>query len=262
MPDTVAVQTGAAEGIQLWELLLKGGWVMIPLAALSLLAIYLFIERWIVIRRASKTDPSFFANIRDLIYQGNIEGALTLCRNHSSPIARILEKGLARLGKSLKNIEVAIENAGKLEVARLEKNLAGLATISGAAPMLGFLGTVTGMIRAFHKLHVAGQRVDPSMLAGGIYEALITTAAGLAIGIVAYVAYNYLVVRIEHIVYQMEVTAVDFLDMLQEPAGTTPFGSSTPGGTAVSQSTGAPIGMSSTPAAGSPPHAPPPSVSS
>lgn len=190
---------------------------MIPLAVLSLLAIYLFVERWIVIGRASRVDPSFLANIRDLIHQGNVEGALTLCRNHPSPIARILEKGIQRLGKPIKNIEVAIENAGKLEVARLERNLAGLATISGAAPMLGFLGTVTGMIRAFYTLHVAGQSVDPSMLAGGIYEALITTATGLLIGLIAYIGYNYLVVKIEHIVYQMEVTAVDFLDMVQEP---------------------------------------------
>ena len=214
--DTTAVTQGQ-EFIPLWELLLKGGWVMIPLALLAVLTIYVFFERFFVIRATARIDPTFLNNIKDLIYHGNIDGAITLCRNTDTPIARILEKGLRRLGKPIQQIEAAIENAAKLEVARLEKNLAVLATISGAAPMLGFLGTVTGMIQAFFKISTAGQNVDPAMLAGGIYEALITTATGLAIGIMAYVGYNYLVTKIENIVYEMELQLMEFLDMLQEP---------------------------------------------
>ncbi len=214
--DTVTVAQGQ-EFIPLWELLLKGGWVMIPLALLALIAVYVFFERLFVIQTASKMDPTFLNNVKDLVYQGNVDGAITLCKNTDTPLARILEKGLKRLGKPIKHIEAAIENAAKLEIARIEKNLSTLATISGAAPMLGFLGTVTGMIQAFFKISTAGQNVDPAMLAGGIYEALITTATGLAIGIISYVGYNFLVSRIESIVYHIELYAMDFLDMLQEP---------------------------------------------
>jgi biopolymer transport protein ExbB len=151
------------------------------------------------------------------VVSGNIEAARTLCRNTDTPIARMIEKGVLRIGKPLKNIEVAIENVGKLEIYKMEKNLATMATISGAAPMIGFLGTVTGMIRAFFEL-ASNDNVVASDLAGGIYEAMITTAAGLAVGIVAYIAYNLLVALVEKVVYNMEATSVEFMDLLQEPA--------------------------------------------
>ncbi|MBI1192439.1 MAG: MotA/TolQ/ExbB proton channel family protein [Bacteroidetes bacterium] len=205
------------EKTTLVDLALKGGVVMIPIAVLFVLSIYLFIERWLTIRKASRVDKNFMRNIRDYVVTGNIEAARMLCKNTDTPIARMIEKGVLRIGKPLKNIEVAIENVGKLEIYKMEKNLATMATISGAAPMIGFLGTVTGMIRAFFQL-ASNDNVVASDLAGGIYEAMITTAAGLAVGIIAYIGYNLLVALVEKVVYNMEATSVEFMDLLQEPA--------------------------------------------
>jgi biopolymer transport protein ExbB len=216
--DTSATALAAGpEKTSLVDMALKGGIVMIPIAVLFVLSIYLFIERWLTIRKASRVDKNFMRSIRDYVVSGNIEAARMLCKNTDTPIARMIEKGVLRIGKPLKNIEVAIENVGKLEIYKMEKNLATMATISGAAPMIGFLGTVTGMIRAFFQL-ASNDNVVASDLAGGIYEAMITTAAGLAVGIIAYIGYNLLVALVEKVVYNMEATSVEFMDLLQEPA--------------------------------------------
>ena len=208
----------AEESIRMIELLMKGGLVLIPIAILFVIAIYIFVERWLTIKGAGKVDPKFMLNIKDYVVNGNIEAAKTLARNTDTPIAKMIEKGVLRIGKPLQDINVAIENVGKLEIYQLEKRLATLATISGAAPMIGFLGTVIGMIKAFFNISNAGQNVDASLLAGGIYEAMITTAAGLAVGIIAFVGYNLLVALVEKVVFQMEATSVEFIDLLQEPA--------------------------------------------
>ncbi|MBM3404605.1 MAG: MotA/TolQ/ExbB proton channel family protein [Bacteroidetes bacterium] len=214
---TQAPQT-IEKGISLWELTLKGGIVMIPIGLFSLIAIYIFVERFIVISRASREDKNFMNQIRDFIHQGRIDSALSVCKNTDTPIARMVEKGISRIGKSLADINVAIENVGSLEVAKLEKTLALLATIAGASPMLGFLGTVTGMVRAFYNMSMAGNNIDISLLAGGIYEAMITTIAGLFVGIMAYICYNLLVSRVQKVVFMLQARAVDFMDILHEPA--------------------------------------------
>lgn len=216
--DSIGVATSGATKISLLSLLAKGGWFMVPLLILSLLAVYIFIDRYLQIQKAKKVDGDFMQNVRDYVIGGNVQGALTLCQNQDSPIARMIEKGLKRIGKPLTTIEAAIENIGKLELLQLEKRLPALATIAGVAPMIGFLGTVTGMIRAFYQLSSAGSEVDPQALGVGIYEALVTTAAGLAVGIIAYIGYNYLVSQVEKVIFKMEASSVEFLDLLQEPA--------------------------------------------
>ncbi len=200
------------------EMVLKGGWIMIPLAILSIWAVYIFIERYLVISRASKIDSNFMNNIRDFIHEGRIDSALALCKHFDKPLARMIEKGLSRIGKPLNDINAAIENIGKLEVAKLEKNVAALATIAGAAPMIGFLGTVMGMVKAFYDMSMAGNNIDIALLSTGIYQAMVTTIGGLAIGIVAYIGYNILVARVEKVVFQLEARATEFMDVLHEPA--------------------------------------------
>jgi len=204
--------------LSIWELALKGGWIIAILAVFSIIAVYIFIERFSIINRASKEDRNFMNNIKDFIHNGRVDSALSLCRNNKSPIARMIEKGLSRIGRPLNDINVAIENVGKLEVSRLEKNTAGLATIAGAAPMLGFLGTVIGMIRAFYDMSMAGNNIDIALLSGGIYQAMITTVAGLIVGIIAFICYNILVARVEKLVYKLEARATEFMDLLHEPA--------------------------------------------
>jgi biopolymer transport protein ExbB len=214
--DTAGI--GGGEGkTSLLELVLQGGVFLIPIVILFIIAIYIFIERYLTIKKASKIENNFMLNIKDYVTNGNINAAKTLCKNTDTPIARMVEKGLMRIGKPLQNIQVAIENVGKLELYKMEKNLATLATISGAAPMIGFLGTVTGMIRAF--IEIASKETFKTQdLAGGIYEAMITTAGGLVAGIVAYIGYNLLVALVEKVVFKMEATTVEFIDLLQEPA--------------------------------------------
>ncbi len=206
------------ETLSIWSLALKGGVVMIPLAILSVVAIYIFIERYFAISRASSEEINFMNNIRDFIHNGRIDSAKSLCRNNQSPIARMVAKGIVRIGRPLTDINAAIENVGKLEIAKLEKNIAVLATVAGAAPMLGFLGTVIGMVRAFYNMSMAGPNIDISLLAGGIYEAMITTITGLTVGIIAYICYNILVARIEKVVFMLEARATEFMDLLHEPA--------------------------------------------
>ena len=200
------------------ELAIKGGWIMVILGVFSIIAMYIFVERYFAIMKASREENNFMNNIRDFIHDGRVDSALSLCKNNSSPISRMIEKGLKRIGKPLGDINAAIENVGKLEVSQLENNIAGLATISGAAPMLGFLGTVIGMIRAFYDMSMAGNNIDIALLSGGIYQAMVTTVAGLIVGIMAYIGYNMLVSRIEKLIYKLEARATEFMDLLHEPA--------------------------------------------
>lgn len=203
------------------DLITQGGPIGIAivgiLLVLSIIALAIFGERWLTIKRAGKIDENFINNIRAAVAAGNVEGAKALCRTTDSPVARMVEKGLQRIGKPLRDIDAAIENVGNLEIFKLEKNLSTLASIAGAAPMIGFFGTVTGMILAFYKM-ASEQNVTPDVLAGGIYQALITTAFGLLIGIVAFVGYNLLVANVEKVVFKMERTTVEFMDLLQEPS--------------------------------------------
>jgi biopolymer transport protein ExbB len=215
--DPVVAEEAAEESLRIMDLVLKGGYLMIPIGLLLVAAIYIFIERYLTIQKAAQADPKFMLNIKDYVVNGNIDAAKALARSHNSPTARMVEKGVLRIGKPLQDISVAIENVGKLELFQLEKKLAILATISGVAPMIGFLGTVTGMISAFYSMANAEQ-ISPNLLAGGIYQALITTAAGLAVGIVALIGYNLLIALVENVVYKMEATSVEFIDLLQEPA--------------------------------------------
>ncbi len=204
--------------LSILDLAMKGGWIIAVLALFSIIAVYIFIERYLVIAHASKEDRNFMNNIRDFILNGQIDSALGLCKSNTSPIARMIEKGISRIGKPLNDINAAIENVGKLQISRLEKNIAGLATIAGAAPMLGFLGTVIGMIKAFYDMSMAGNNIDIALLSGGIYQAMITTVAGLIVGILAYICYNILVARVEKLVYKLEARATEFMDLLHEPA--------------------------------------------
>ena len=187
------------------------------LLVLSFIALYIFINKYFTIIRAGKIDDSLMNNIRAAVQAGNIDGAKKLCGNYHSPIARMLEKGLIRIGKPLKEINASIENVGNLELYKLEKKLSTLASIAGAAPMIGFFGTVTGMILAFYEM-ATQENVSPDVLASGIYQALITTAFGLFIGIFAFIGYNYLVSKVEGVVFKMEQSTVEFMDLLQEPS--------------------------------------------
>ena len=200
------------------EMAMKGGWLMIVLLILSIIAIYIFGNKWWMIRKAGKIDRNFMKDIRDMIHDGKIKSALALCQKYDSPIARLVEKGIERIGRPLPDIQAAVENMGNVEVARLEKSLPMLATISGGAPMIGFLGTVTGMIRAFFEMANAGNNIDITLLSGGIYEAMVTTVGGLFVGIIAYFGYNFLTSQISNLVFKMERTTIEFIDMLHEPA--------------------------------------------
>ncbi len=201
------------------EMAVKGGWLMLVLLILSIMAIYIFGNKWWMIRKAGKIDKNFMKDIHDLIYEGKIKSAMALCQKYDSPVARLVEKGVERIGRPLTDIQTAVENMGNVEVARLEKGLPMLATIAGGAPMIGFLGTVTGMIRAFFEMANAGNNIDITLLSGGIYEAMVTTVGGLFVGIIAYFGYNYLTSQISNLVFKMESTTIEFIDMLHEPAG-------------------------------------------
>jgi biopolymer transport protein ExbB len=191
--------------------------IVFVILLLSIYAIYILVERYMTIQKAADIDQNFMVNIRTSVQSGNIEAARALCANTDSPIARMLEKGLMRIGKPLKDINAAIDTVGDLEVIKLEKNLANLATISGAAPMIGFFGTVTGMISAFYEMSTQ-ENITPDVLAGGIYQALLTTAFGLFVGIIAFVGYNYLVSLVGKVIFQMQARSSEFMDLLQEPA--------------------------------------------
>lgn len=215
--DTAAV----AEKFSLFKIISSGGilGIIIVLTIFVLLAyaVYIFVERYLTIKAAAQIDENFMYNIRNNVQRGNIEAALQQCQNADSPIARMIEKGLQRIGKPLRDINTAVENVGNLEVIKLEKNLSALATISGAAPMIGFFGTVTGMIGAFFTM-ATQDNVSPSALAGGIYQALITTAFGLMVGIISFIGFNYLVASVQKVVFKMEALSMEFIDLLEQPA--------------------------------------------
>ncbi|MFY0591993.1 MotA/TolQ/ExbB proton channel family protein [Roseivirga sp.] len=215
--DTTGVAADGEGTLFFFELILKGGFWLIPILALSIVAIYIFFERLRNLNRAAKTPFEFMDKIKDLVGSGDVNGAKLLCSQTDSPIAKMIEKGIHRIGSPLKTIEASIENVGKIEVYKLEKNLSLLATTAGAAPMIGFLGTVSGMIQAFISIAQEEGSVSPKLLSTGIYEAMITTAAGLVVGIIAYLGYNYLVSKVQKAIHYMEYTSIDFIDLLQEP---------------------------------------------
>ncbi len=196
----------------------KGGWLMLVLLFLSIVAIYLFAKKWWMIHKAGMVDKNFMNDIRDYVHEGKLKSALALCDKFDSPIARLVEKGIGRIGRPLNDIQAAVENTGNAEVARLEKGLPLLATIAGGAPMIGFLGTVIGMVQAFFNMTKAGSNIDISLLSGGIYTAMITTVGGLIVGIIAYFGYNYLSSNISDVVFKMENATIEFMDLLHEPA--------------------------------------------
>ncbi|GHU94384.1 biopolymer transporter ExbB [Bacteroidia bacterium] len=211
-----ALPTATEPGQQLdfIELAFKGGIVMIPILLLSLIGVFIFTERFIAIHRANKIDQNFMNNIRDYISDNRIDAAVALCQSHSTPISRMIEKGLKRVGRPLADVQTAIENVGNIEVSTLEKGLPILAMVAGGAPMLGFLGTVTGMVSAFFDMAAAGSNLSIDTLSSGIYEALVTTVAGLIVGLIGYFGYNYLVARVSTVVHMMEANTVEFMDIL------------------------------------------------
>ncbi len=206
-----------AKSMSFWNLFTSGGWLMWVLLLLGALAIFLFVERFVAIRKASKMNLNFMNRIRDKISDGNIAGALDSCRRTNSPIARMVEKGIERIGRPMPEIQNAIENQANLEVSKLGVGLPYLAMISGGAPMIGFLGTVIGLVTAFMKMEGMGGTVDISVLAGGMYVAMLTTVGGLIVGIPAYFGYNYLVARIDRLIFQMEANSIAFMDILNQP---------------------------------------------
>ena len=223
---SILLQMTAAEAVSepteirlsLWDLAVQGGWIMVVLGIFFFFFIYIFIERFITINKALKSNDAFMNNIREYMIQGQLSEAKKECQRDNTPISRMIEKGLSRIGKPLNDIQTAIENVGNLEVSKLEKGVALLAMISGAGPMLGFLGTVIGMIRAFYDMSMAGNNIDIELLSTGIYQAMVTTVGGLIVGIIAFIFYNLLVSKIDNVVSLLESKSIEFMDVLNEPA--------------------------------------------
>ena len=215
---TTTANAAAANELNLWDLCLQGGWIMIVLGIMLLISIYIFVERAIVVNRASRQDSSFMKRIKDYIHDGEIESARRLCDQTDSPYSRLVAKGISRIGRPMNDVLVTIENTGNLEVAALSKGFSWLATAAAAAPMLGFLGTVIGMVQSFYTIAASGSSAEIGAFAGGIYTALVTTVAGLIVGIIALFAYNYLVARVNKVMNLMEARTMDFMDLLNEPA--------------------------------------------
>lgn len=203
----------AANEMNLWDMATKGGWIMIILALLSVLCVYIFVERLVVIRKASKVDSVFMDRIHDYVKTDELKSAINYCRITNTPVANMIEKGIERIDRPASEVQAALENAGNLEVAKLEKGLSVMATISSGAPMIGFLGTVLGMVRAFWEMANAGNNIDITLLSSGIYEAMITTVGGLVVGIVAMFAYNYLVSRVNDVANVLEAQTLSFMDV-------------------------------------------------
>jgi biopolymer transport protein ExbB len=214
--DTSSIQGTSTESFI--DIALKGGWVMLPIVILSFIAVYIFFERWFAIKKAARVDQNFMNRIKDYIIDGKVDSAHTLCQSTDNPVARMIDKGISRIGRPLNDVNAAIENVGRLEVYKLERGLPTLATVAGGAPMIGFLGTVIGMVQAFLEMSNAGNNINVGQLSGGIYTALITTVAGLTVGIIAYFAYNTLVARVDKVINNMEAGTSEFIDLLNEPA--------------------------------------------
>ena len=208
---TEVVET--ANEMNLWDMAVKGGWVMVVLALLSVICVYIFVERLMVIKKASKVDPVFMDRIRDYVKTDELKSAINYCRVTNSPVSNMIEKGLERLDRPAAEVQAALENAGNLEVAKLEKGLSVMATISSGAPMIGFLGTVLGMVKAFWEMANAGNNIDITLLSSGIYEAMITTVGGLVVGIIAMFAYNYLVSKVGDVTNTLEAQTLSFMDL-------------------------------------------------
>jgi len=214
--DTLASTPHKESTMSLWDLALKGGWIMIPIAILLVAGVYIFFERYFYIKMAARTDADFMNKIRDYIHQTKIDTALNLCQSTNMPVARMIEKGIKRIGRPLKEIEESIEIVGKFEVYKLEKNLVILGVIAGIAPMFGFIGTIAGVIKIFYNISLA-DNISIGLIAGGLYEKMVTSAAGLLVGIIAFIAYHWLNVMIEKVVHTLELNAMNFIDLLQEP---------------------------------------------
>ena len=217
--DTAAARANAlanaAPGLSLVDLLLKGGWVMLPILLLLLVSVYIIAERYLTIRRAGGDPESFMTGIRALMVQGNLQGAKLYCAQNPSPLARMVEKGLRRIGLPITEIEASVENVGKIEVARLEKNISILGIIAGIAPMLGFVGTIIGVIKIFYAISSSGE-FGITQIAGGLYTKMVTSAAGLVVGIIAHIGYHWLSILVERMVFRMENSAIEFMDILQD----------------------------------------------
>jgi len=207
----------APEQLNLLQLIMKGGWVMYPIFILSLMAFYIFFERYFTLRKAIKDESSLMMQVRELIKQGNLNSALALCKQSNTPIGRMLQKGLLRIGKPIKEIEGAIENVGKLEVAKLEKNISILGIVAGIAPMFGFVGTISGVIKIFYNISLS-DNISMGNIAGGLYEKMITSAAGLIVGILAYIGHHILNLMVDKIILKLETESIDFIDLLEEPS--------------------------------------------
>lgn len=222
--DAMAQELAVAEepiqqSINLWTMAQYGGWIMIILALMLLWAVYIFAERMLTIKAATKEDKSFMDRIRDYIHDGKIDSALNLCKQTDTPSAHMIEKGITRIGRPMNDVQVAVENVGNLEVGKLEKGLVIMATIAGGAPMLGFLGTVLGMVQTFYNMaQTSGGMIEMSALSTGMYQAMVTTIGGLIVGILAMFGYNYLVARIDRVVRLLESRTMEFMDLLNEPA--------------------------------------------
>jgi biopolymer transport protein ExbB len=221
LTDTVtnavsALQASPNQELSLFELLTKGGWVMIPLAALALLGLVIFFERYFTIRKANKNESQLTMQVSSSIKTGNLDSAIAICKNSNTPLGRMLQKGLLRIGRPIKDIEGAIENIGKLEVSKLEKNIGILGIIAGIAPMLGFVGTIIGVITIFHDVSVKGV-IEIGTISGGLYVKMISSASGLIIGIIAYVLYNILNFMVDKVILKMETDSIEFIDLLEEP---------------------------------------------
>ena len=216
--NTTVTETAENLSISFWDLFMSGGWLMWVLVVLAAVMIFIFVERFIAIRRATRIDKNFMNRIRDFILEGNINAATDLCRRTDSPIARMVEKGIERIGRPMGDIQTAIENVANVEVAKMETGLPWLASISGGAPMIGFLGTVVGMVQVFIGMS-ANQSggIELSQLSEGMYVAMVTTVGGLIVGIPAYFAHNYLVARVEKMIFRMEATTIAFMDILNQP---------------------------------------------
>ncbi|RYU83360.1 MotA/TolQ/ExbB proton channel family protein [Hymenobacter persicinus] len=218
--DTAATAVAAGAptvtgDLSLLDLILKGGWIMLPLFFLSFVSLYIIIERFITIRRAAVNPDAFMAGIRGLMVKGDLQGAKMLCAQNPSPLARMVEKGIRRIGQPLKDIEASVENVGKIEIARLEKNISILGIIAGIAPMLGFVGTIIGVIKIFYAISATGD-FGIAQISGGLYTKMVTSAAGLIVGIIAHIGYHWLSIMVERLVFRMENSAIEFMDILQD----------------------------------------------